>query len=362
MSQPLGTAQVALRLGVIGIIVAATAGAFAYDAGWFSPQALTQDRMMARLDEVSGGVHPGFRRNHAKGVCVTGSFSSNGAAAPLSKASVFQAGSIPVVGRFSFGGGMPFQPDKPGATRALAIQFLPADGGEWRIAMINLPVFPVNSARGFYDFLLATSPDPKTGKPNHEKIAALMAAHPETKASLPLVKGRVITSAFDDATYNGLHAFRLVAADGKATPVRWSVVPQQPVQVADPNAKGSPNYMFDDLATKIQKHPVQWTLVLTLGEVGDPTNDASLPWPDARKKVEAGTITFDAIHSEDSDGRCQSVNYDPLILPDGIAPSDDPILGARSAAYAKSFTLRSGEVKPPSAVTPAEVRADEGHS
>ncbi|HGS6999727.1 TPA: catalase, partial [Klebsiella pneumoniae] len=35
--------------------------------------------------------------------------------------------------------------------------------------------------------------------------------------------------------------------------------------------------------------------------------------------------------------------YDPLILPDGIAGSDDPLLNARSAAYAKSFNLRTTE-------------------
>jgi catalase len=44
------------------------------------------------------------------------------------------------------------------------------------------------------------------------------------------------------------------------------------------------------------------------------------------------------------------------VLPDGIAPSDDPILSARSAAYAQSFTRRAGEVKTPSAVTGAALQ------
>jgi catalase len=43
------------------------------------------------------------------------------------------------------------------------------------------------------------------------------------------------------------------------------------------------------------------------------------------------------------------------VLPWGIAPSDDPLLSARSAAYSQSFTRRAGETKQPSAVTPAEV-------
>ena len=41
---------------------------------------------------------------------------------------------------------------------------------------------------------------------------------------------------------------------------------------------------------------------------------------------------------------------DPLVLPTGIAASDDPLLSARSATYSQSFTRRAGEAKPPSAV------------
>jgi len=37
------------------------------------------------------------------------------------------------------------------------------------------------------------------------------------------------------------------------------------------------------------------------------------------------------------------VHVPALIVPIGIAPSDDPLLSARSAAYSRSFTLRAGE-------------------
>jgi catalase len=47
------------------------------------------------------------------------------------------------------------------------------------------------------------------------------------------------------------------------------------------------------------------------------------------------------------------------LLPAGMEPSDDPLLSARSAAYARSFTLRAGEKekKAPSAVTTQIARA-----
>jgi catalase len=40
---------------------------------------------------------------------------------------------------------------------------------------------------------------------------------------------------------------------------------------------------------------------------------------------------------------CRDVNFDPTVLPDGIAPSDDPLLAARSAAYAVSYQRRTRE-------------------
>jgi hypothetical protein len=31
----------------------------------------------------------------------------------------------------------------------------------------------------------------------------------------------------------------------------------------------------------------------------------------------------------EGDGNCRDINFDPLVLPAGIAPSDDPLLSAR---------------------------------
>jgi pimeloyl-ACP methyl ester carboxylesterase len=45
--------------------------------GWFSPHALSPATMINTFEQVNG-KHPGFRRNHAKGVCISGYFESNG--------------------------------------------------------------------------------------------------------------------------------------------------------------------------------------------------------------------------------------------------------------------------------------------
>src|SRR5882724_7070580 len=204
------------------------------------------------------------------------------------------------------------------------------------------------------------SPDPATGKPDPAKIKAFLAAHPETARALALIKKRQVTSGFANSTFNGLNAFRFVDATGASAPVRWSAVPVQPVaaNAAERPAAGDENYLFDDLIAQIAHHPRQWQLIVTIGQAADPTSDATQPWPEGRQQIDAGTVTIDRASSEDS-GRCTAINYDPLVLPAGIEPSDDPLLSARSAVYARSFTLRAEEEheKPPSAITPKEVQA-----
>jgi catalase len=347
---------VIVRLGAIAAVMLCVAVAFGYAGGWLSPVRLTQDRMMAAFQNANG-IHAGFRRNHAKGVCVTGWFESSGQAAALSKAAVLKPGRSSVVGRFALAGGMPFQMDAPATIRSMAMRFLAPGGEEWRTGMNNMPVFPVNSAEGFYEQLRASSPDPATGKPDPAKMRAFLAAHPQTVAALHLIKQRQVASGFANSTFNSLNAFRFVDAAGASVPVRWSAVPVQPF-AADSAGPGEDNYLFDDLIAQVAQHPRQWRLIVTVGQADDPTNDATLPWPESRRHIDAGTLTIDRASSEDG-GRCTAVNYDPLVLPSGIEPSDDPLLSARSAVYARSFTLRAEEQheKPPSAVTAEEVQA-----
>src|SRR5882724_4559329 len=145
----LGRVGALARLALIGIVLAAVAGAFAYLGGWLTPNELTPARLTDAFEHVDG-VHPGFRRNHAKGVGVSGYFKSNGNGVRLSKAVVFRPGRVPVVGRFSLAGGRPYAADSPTAVRGLALQFSPTYGEEWRTAMINLPVFPVRTPEAFY--------------------------------------------------------------------------------------------------------------------------------------------------------------------------------------------------------------------
>lgn len=350
----LSPASLALRFVAIGVVIAGIATLFVYAGGWFSPHALTPKRLTDTFEQVSG-LHPGFRRNHAKGVCVSGYFESNGQGATLCKASIFQPGRVPVIGRFSLGGGQPFQVDAIGTVRGLGIRFTPAAGEEWRTAMINLPVFPVQTPEAFTDQLLASAPDPATGKPDPAKMQAFLAKYPASAKAVQLIRGEPKSSGFDNSTFNSLNAFRFINAAGVESWVRWSVVPAQPFQPANSasSMNTDSNQLFDALIASIHQHPLQWHLIVTIGEAGDSTEDATVPWPSGRRQVDVGTLTIDQVASDDT-SPARDINFDPLILPNGIAASGDPLLSARSAVYSQSFTRREGERKSPSAVSPAE--------
>ncbi len=289
------------RLAGTAIVVLGVAGAFLYLGGWFNPEALTPARFADGFERVDG-IHSGFRLNHAKGVCVSGSFESNGRGTRLSKAVVFKAGRVPIIGRFSLAGGNPYVADEPEMVRGLGLLFKLPDGEEWRTAMINTPVFGVNTPQAFYDRLLAAQPDPKTGKPDPEKMAAFLASHPETVQATKIIQSHPASSGFENSTYYGLNAFWFTDASGRSIPVRWSMVPVQPFAPANTTGPARPdkNYLFDALIAGILQHPLQWRLIITIGQANDPTNDATIPWPDAREQVDVGTLTLDHVESEDN--------------------------------------------------------------
>ena len=343
------------RLAVIGLILAVPAGGFAYLGGWLTPSALTPGSFTDAFQRANG-VHAGFRRNHAKGLGVSGVFDSNGNGARLSKAVVFRPGRVPVLGRFSLGGGQPYAADSAATVRGLGLQFTLPDGETWRTAMINLPVFPFRTPEAFYEQLVASTPDPRTGKPDPAAMKAFLDRHPETARVMTALKTEPIASGFDNTTFYGLNAFRFTDASGRSTPVRWLLIPAQPFAAAGADsASQDKNHLFDALIAQIERQPLRWHLVVVIGQPDDPTHDATIAWPAGRERVDVGTLTLDRAEPEDVSA-ATDINFDPLALPAGIAPSDDPLLSARSAVYSRSFTRREGEAKQPSAITSAGVR------
>lgn len=330
-------------LAGIGAIILGAAGAFGWTAGWIG-DSLTAQRMIDAI-EANGAPHPGFRRAHAKGVCVYGAFRSSGAAVALSSARVFTQAQTPVVGRLSIAGSDPHGADTQARVRSMALLFRTDDDQQWRTAMNSFPFFPVATTEGFHAQTLASLPDPHTGKPNPAKLAAFAASHPEVKKFQAWAASAPWSDSWGNTEYNGINAFRFTAADGSTRHVRWSMRPRLPFAPlrAQRSDQSDADFLSKDLDARLAAGPLRWDMVLTIAAPDDPVDDPSRAWPAEREHVVAGTLELS--HAEpQATGACRDVNYDPLILPGGIAPSDDPILAARSAVYAQSFNRRQREI------------------
>ena len=323
---------------VIAVVVGGAAAAFAYTAGWLSPDRLTPARLVAALAPPGGPV-AGHRRNHAKGICFTGTFEANGAGSALSKAQVFQKGSYPVIGRLNLGVPTPAAVDAASRVRGIGVQITTPDGQEWRMAMIDPPFFAVSTPQAFYDLLVASG---KKDDPNAMKNFA--AAHPEIAAFGAWAGSTPFTESYAEERFNSLDSFVFTDGSGADHVVRWSLVPTAPVVNVAPDdlAKRPTDFLEQEITQRVAAAPQRWTMTVTVADPADPTADPSKAWPDGRRTVDVGTLVASKIVAE-PDGPCREINYDPTVLPGGIHTSDDPFPSARSAAYAVSYDRRTAE-------------------
>lgn len=324
-------------LVLIAVIIAGSAAAFAYTAGWFSPSRLTPDKMVDAL-APPGGAALGHRRNHAKGICFTGMFVSNGTGSDLSRANVFTSGQYPALGRFNLGTADLNAPDATVRVRGLGLQISTPDWQIWRMAMIDPPFFPVSTPQAFYAMLLASaSKDPDAMK----KFAG---AHPEFAAFGAWAGSAPWLASYAEERFNSLDSFIFTSSTGAEHVVRWSLLPAaQPVPISqDDLAKRGPNFLEQEIAERVGRGPQQWTMAVTVANPGDPVADPSKAWPENRRTVVVGTLIVQHVEAEPN-GPCRDINFDPTILPTGIRTSADPFPAARSAAYAVSYDRRTAE-------------------
>lgn len=269
--------------------------------------------------EANGGVHPGLRRNHAKGVCATGYFEGSGALTRLSTAEVFRQGlRTPVVARFSLPGPNPDAKDKGTPARGLGLAFALADGEQWRSALLNAPAFSAATPARFFAGLAGET--------------VVDSAPPNAFAAW--AKATTPSASYATETYGSLVSFLLAGPDGERQAVRFQYVPE------GANSSPAGASLADDLAARLRQGPLRWRLEVILAETGDPVNDATRVWPQDRQRIVAGELTLAAT----GEG-CRDIAFDPLLLPRGIEPSNDPLLIFRSTAYQESFRRRIGETR-----------------
>ncbi|BCK87601.1 catalase-related peroxidase [Sideroxyarcus emersonii] len=305
---------------------------------------VTPEQVVGAIENTFG-VTPGERRNHTKGTCATGEFVGMPEAAAYSRSPLFSGKRIPVVARFSLAGGNPKAPDTARSPRGMALEFALPDGSLQHMTMLNIPVFGAMRPRTFLDLMVASRPDPATGKPDPEKIKAFKATHPDSRAQSEFMAQNNPPASYASSAYYGIHTFKFIDGGNRTTLVRWRFVPQDgEKRLTDEELKSLPaNFLEQRLIERAGTGPVRWDMMVSIGEAGDPENDPTLAWPAARKQVRAGTLTITAAMPQKG-AACEPVNFDPLVMGDGIAPTGDPILLFRSPAYALSFARRLGGI------------------
>jgi len=285
------------------------------------------------------GMHPGFRAAHAKALVCKGTFSPSQDSATLSRAQHFKS-DVPVTVRFSNGTGVPNIPDAdPNATpKGIAIRFHTSNG-ETDLIAHSANGFPVPTAEEFLLLLRAIAASgPGAAKPT--PVEQYLGSHPRTLAYVQMPKPT--PASFATENYFGLHAFRFINDKREGHFGRYFIKPVAEVKhlSAEEAAKQSPNFLFEELPKRLAKAPVQFKLFVQLTQKGDPTNDASQPWPAERYQMELGTLSLTAALPDSAEAEKKLI-YDPVRLIDGIELGDDPLPLDRSGVYAVSFVRRN---------------------
>jgi catalase len=223
----------------------------------------------------------------------------------------------------------------------MALEFKLPDGALHHMTMINTPMFFAAMPRTFLDKMLALKPDPATGKPDPAAIEAFMESHPDNQGQARFLAANHPPASYTESAYFGIHTFKFVDRAGKVTLVRLRFAPEDgEKRLTDAELASKPaDFLESALLDRVERGPARWTMILTVGLAGDPENDPTLTWPDTRQQVKVGTLTITSAMKQ-TGAACESINYDPLVMSDGVEPTDDPVLLFRSPSYAASFNQR----------------------
>ena len=315
-----------------------TAGAFAQSQIPVNPVS------MVNQFEATNGKFEGYRRSGAKGICATGEFTGSPEGRALSVASVFSGKPIPVVARFSVGGANPKAADNTKSQRNMSLQFTLPNGEQWLMGNISAPVFGSATPQQLMASLAARQPDPATKAPDPVKIKAFTDANPEVLLQGKFLASQPVPASFGSVNYWGVHAFSFTNPSGVKQFGKWVFEPVNGTQgLSDEEAKEKgASFLFDDLRQRVKDGRVAFKFNLELAQPGDKLDDATVPLPEGRKKINLGILKITSV-SDDAKGACLTVNFNPMVMPKGVEPSNDPMLSARAAPYAVALGRRLSE-------------------
>ena len=293
--------------------------------------------LVAAFDRAFKGPYPGERAIHAKGVALRGTFVAGPDASSLSSAEHLRPDGppVPVIVRFSDFSGVPSQIDgRPGTTpTGMAIKFQLPSGVDTDIVAHSYDGFPVATPEDFLAYINAITTSDKAAR------EAFFASHPAAQRFVDAPKPTPVSYATE--TYFGVDAFRFENAAAVARFGRYRIEPVAGAEYLSPAAAADikPDYLRDEIRTRLAAGPARFRLVVQLAAPGDAVTDPSTPWPASRPIVVLGTLSLTQL-MDDASPEAKTLFFSPMNLVPGIAPSDDPLLAARTRSYAISYRRR----------------------
>lgn len=279
------------------------------------------------------GVTEGKRRNHTKGFCVEGELTPVGDAIHAYSNSPLFNGTSSVIARVSHKGGKPNPADDKYGLLGMAMEITTADDDLHVIAMNTEHFFPVATSEAFIELLRAKAAGGDATKAFAAKYPALKtykAYHGALDKTL---------RPYEGTTYNSVNSFYLVDEAGKQTAMRFSFRPSGEEGIV---TETHPDFFLENMQKNIANGGVSWDMVVTLANPDDVVADPSVQWTGDHTEIVAARFTAKAAMAE-SDGQCDALNFDPMVLSDGFAPSEDPMLQVRSMIYAHGVGQRLSE-------------------
>ena len=310
---------------------------------------LTTDQKMLTLsrnvieafDKADHGPHPGFRPAHAKGLLLTGEFKPSPEAVSLTRAPHVVRASVPVTARLSDFAGVPAVADNDpqnASPRGFAVRFHLAEHVHTDIVAHSVDSFPTRTAEEFLEFLNALIAADPTG-PHPNAIEQFLGKHP---AALAFVQApKPIPTSFARESFFAVSAFRFTNAGGASRYGRYRVLPVAGNEYLDDAAaaRQTPNFLFDEIATRVTKDPVRFRIFVQLAQDGDVADDSTVRWPESRQLMPFGEIALTAVAPNNADDQ-QRIIFDPIPRVDGIESSADPLFEPRANIYLMSGRRR----------------------
>jgi catalase len=291
-------------------------------------------------------MHEAFGRHvgrvvHVKGGWAQASFTATAEGTALCRAEFLDGRTFRALVRFSNGGGNPDAHDGERGGRGIAVKLNLDNGARSDLLGVSVPCFTARTPEDFVAYVQLARRDPGTGLPDMAAIGAFLEAHPETAAAIAAAGAIPPPASWLTVTYNGIHAYRWTAADGRAHWVRTQWVPDGGEEtLADDDAQSRDrNYLSADFRRRLGTGPSSFTLLARLARDGDPLDDPTAAWPEDREAVPVGRLVVErAIDAAETPSDIRV--FDPMRLCDGIEPSDDPILRFRPKVYDVSARAR----------------------